>query len=164
MKMCFELPNEQATDALANKLAHGLTSPAILTFSGDLGAGKTALIRSMLRTLGVTSTIKSPTFSIVESYQLSDYAVHHFDLYRITDETELEAIGVRDYFSTDSVCCVEWPERAPDLLAHVDVSFVFKFNLDTEGRTLMAKASSERGQDLLTFLGRAQGCRFFGAL
>ena len=81
MKMYFELPNEHATEALAKKLAHGLTSPAILTSSGDLGAGKTALIRSMLRALGVTSTIKSPTFSVVESYPLSNYAVHHFDLY-----------------------------------------------------------------------------------
>lgn len=156
MKMYFELPHEQATDALAKKLAHGLTSPAILTFSGELGAGKTAFIRSMLRTLGVTSTIKSPTFSVVESYQLTDYSVHHFDLYRISDETELEAIGVRDYFSTDTVCCVEWPERAPDLLAHVDVSFEFNYNLDGEGRTLLASASSERGRALLTCLGRLQ--------
>lgn len=158
MKMYFELPNEHATEALAKKLAHGLTSPAILTFSGDLGAGKTALIRSMLRALGVTSTIKSPTFSVVESYPLSNYAVHHFDLYRISDESELEAIGVRDYFLSNTVCCVEWPERAPDLLAHVDVSFDFQFNLDQdEGRTLLATASSERGRALLTCLGRAQG-------
>ncbi|MDF1683943.1 MAG: tRNA (adenosine(37)-N6)-threonylcarbamoyltransferase complex ATPase subunit type 1 TsaE [Legionellaceae bacterium] len=157
MKMCFELPNEQATDALANTLAHSLTSPSILTFSGELGAGKTALVRSMLRALGVTSTIKSPTFSVVESYQLADYSVHHFDLYRMSDETELEAIGVRDYFSSDAVCCVEWPERAPYLLAQVDVSFVFKFNLDHDGRTLIATASSERGRALLTCLGRAQG-------
>ena len=157
MKRCFDLPNEQATHALASTLAHCLTSPSILTFSGDLGAGKTALIRSMLRALGVTSTIKSPTFSVVESYQISDYLVHHFDLYRMCDETELEAIGVRDYFSSNAVCCIEWPERAPYLLAQVDVSFVFEFNLNHEGRTLIATASSELGKSLLTCLGRAQG-------
>jgi len=155
MKMCFELPNEQATHALASSLAHCLISPSILTFSGDLGAGKTALIRGMLRALGVTSTIKSPTFSVVESYSLPHYAVHHFDLYRLGDETELEAVGVRDYFSSDAVCCVEWPERAPYLLVHVDVSFVFEFN--HEGRTLIATASSDKGTSLLTCLGRAHG-------
>lgn len=154
MKMCFDLPNEQATHALAHVLAHGLTVPSVLTFSGDLGAGKTAFIRSMLRALGVTSSIKSPTFSVVESYQVSDYYVHHFDFYRIGDETELEAIGVRDYFSRDAVCCVEWPERAPQLLTQVDVHFVFEFN--HHGRTLIATAFSELGCALLKCLGRAQ--------
>ncbi len=157
MNMCFELPDEQATDALATTLARSLISPSILTFSGELGAGKTAFIRSMLRALGVTSTIKSPTFSVVESYCLSDYSVHHFDLYRICDEMELEAIGVRDYFSSDAVCCVEWPERAPYLLTQVDISFVLKIHANLAGRTLIATAESERGKALLTCLGRAQG-------
>lgn len=152
MKMCFKLANEQATHALARQLAHGLVSPAILTFSGDLGAGKTAFVRAMLRALGVTSTIKSPTFSVVESYVLPDYAIHHFDLYRLSDEAELEAIGVRDYFGADDVCCVEWPERAPDLLAHADVNFIFEFDTNHEGRTVIATALSDAGISLLTCL------------
>jgi len=152
MKMCFELPNEQATHALASKLAHCLISPAILTFSGELGAGKTAFIRGMLRALGVTSTIKSPTFSVVESYALADYSVHHFDLYRLNDETELEAMGVRDYFVSDAVCCIEWPLRAPDLLAHADINFAFEFDLNHEGRTVIATALSDVGTSLLTCL------------
>lgn len=156
MEMCFELPNEQATHARASLLARGLISPAILTFSGDLGAGKTAFIRSMLRVLGVTSTIKSPTFSVVESYQISDYFVHHFDLYRICDDMELEAIGVRDYFGSDAVCCIEWPERVPHLLAQADVNFIFEMDANHEGRILRATAASERGKALLTCLGRAQ--------
>lgn len=155
MKLCFELPDEQATTAIANALAHCLTSSSILTFSGDLGAGKTALIRGMLRALGVTSTIKSPTFSVVESYHMPHYVVHHFDLYRLSDETELEAMGVRDYFSSEAVCCIEWPERAPYLLAHVDVNFLL--NIQHEGRTLIATALSEKGTSLLTCLGSMYG-------
>ncbi|SPX61871.1 ATPase with strong ADP affinity [Legionella feeleii] len=92
---CIALPDVQYSEALAARLAACLTAPLVLTFSGEIGAGKTTFIRAMLRALGVKSAIKSPTFSLLESYQCQYLQVHHFDLYRIHDETELEYIDYK---------------------------------------------------------------------
>ena len=153
MQASFDLRDEDATKTLAKRLAMALTSPLILTFSGDLGAGKTTLIRAMLRALHVTGAIKSPTFSLVESYDLPEprcMQVHHFDLYRLEDEVELEHLGFRDYFSTEAVCCIEWPERAVNTLHAIDVDF--SLNIKGEGRTLEVSAFSLMGATLLSCL------------
>lgn len=120
----IELPNEQATVDLAIRLAPCVQAPLVLTFKGDIGAGKTTFIRAMLRCLGVNSTIKSPTFSLVESYIDAHLQFNHFDLYRIHDESELDYIGFRDYFSTNTVCCIEWPEHAPSYRGLVDIELI----------------------------------------
>lgn len=143
----IDLPNEIATQHVAENVALHLTSPLVLSFTGEIGAGKTTFIRAMIRALGIQSAIKSPTFSLVESYQCGPLSLHHFDLYRIHDETELEFIGFRDYFTPDSVCCVEWPERAKHFLEYVDVAFGFR--LKGEGRELHARAVSSAGHNLL---------------
>ncbi|PJD92540.1 MAG: tRNA (adenosine(37)-N6)-threonylcarbamoyltransferase complex ATPase subunit type 1 TsaE [Legionella sp.] len=105
------LPTVHHSEVFAQHLAKCVTSPMVMTFSGDIGAGKTTIIRALLRAMGVRCSIKSPTFSLVETYEVPDAHFHHFDLYRIVDESELEFLGFRDYFQSDAICCIEWPER-----------------------------------------------------
>lgn len=150
----INLANEAETEQLAANLASVLSSPLILTFSGEIGAGKTSFIRAMLRALGVSSAIKSPTFSLVESYQTSTLQIHHFDLYRIHDETELEYIGFRDYFLENSVCCIEWPERAGHSLEQIDLNF--RFAIKGGGRLVTLQAASLAGESLLSCLAGKQ--------
>lgn len=137
------LPNENASKRFAKQLALSLPSSAILTFSGEIGSGKTTLIRALLKQLGVKSVIKSPSFSLVETYNCNSLTIHHFDLYRIQEDDELEYIGFRDYFSEHSLCCIEWPEHAGQLLPHVDI----QFNLKTKktGREMQIDACSALG-------------------
>jgi tRNA threonylcarbamoyladenosine biosynthesis protein TsaE len=150
----FTLPDESSAEALAGRLATCLTSPLVLTFSGELGAGKTTFIRAMLRALGITTAIKSPTFSLVESYQCQNWQIHHFDLYRIHNEAELEYIGFRDYFLDGSLCCLEWPERASNSLANVDLNFAFA--IAKNGRLLTIQAASSTGERILSCLAGKQ--------
>jgi tRNA threonylcarbamoyladenosine biosynthesis protein TsaE len=150
----MDLPDERAVEELARSLASCLVIPAILTFSGEIGAGKTTLIRAMLRALGVSCSIKSPTFSLVESYQCQNLQVHHFDLYRIHDEDELEYIGFRDYFGGQSVCCIEWPERAQISLVDVDLRFVL--TMKGSGRLMSIEAVSRAGEKMLSCLAGKQ--------
>ncbi len=150
----IDLPTEQASEQVAARLATCLTAPLVMTFRGEIGAGKTTLIRAMLRSLGVRSVIKSPTFSLVESYSLPYLHIHHFDLYRVHDESELDYIGFRDYFLDDAVCCIEWPERANRAIGHVDVAL--SLNLKGAGREMQACAFSPAGASMLScFLGES---------
>jgi tRNA threonylcarbamoyladenosine biosynthesis protein TsaE len=126
----------------------------VLSFQGDLGAGKTTLIRAMLRALGVTGSIKSPTFSWVESYDFSAYTIHHFDLYRLTDTANLNTFGFRDYFSSDAICCIEWAERAPSLKSYLDVVFSIEMKGESqgEGRLLSVTALRPPGEIVVDHL------------
>lgn len=144
----IDLPSLNASEQSASHLASCLRSPLVLTFSGEIGAGKTTFIRAMLRALGVTAAIKSPTFSLVESYQTSRLQVHHFDLYRIQDETELDYIGFRDFFSEEAVCCIEWPERALSHLGVIDLQLTL--SVKGVGRVMSVDALSPAGADILS--------------
>ena len=146
----IDLPTEHASEELAARLAACVLPPLTLTFSGEIGAGKTTLIRAMLRCLGVTSAIKSPTFSLIETYQIKHLQFHHVDLYRVHDESELDYIEFRDLFSDDAVCCIEWPERAGGCLDGADVEF--SLSLKGLGRELHACANSVAGASLLSCL------------
>lgn len=146
----IDLPNERASEDVAARLAGCLTSPLVITFTGEIGAGKTTLIRAMLRCLGVKSAIKSPTFSLIETYQINHLQIHHFDLYRVHEESELDYIGFRDYFSENAVCCIEWPERAASYLGNVDVGFYL--SLKGVGREMQARAFSSAGVSMLSCL------------
>ncbi|KTC85154.1 tRNA (adenosine(37)-N6)-threonylcarbamoyltransferase complex ATPase subunit type 1 TsaE [Legionella brunensis] len=148
------LPDESSSESLATSLATMLFSPLVLSFSGEIGAGKTTFIRAMLRALGVKTAVKSPSFSLVESYQCNNFQVHHFDLYRIHDEAELEYIGFRDYFRENSVCCIEWPEHGGHFLERVDLNFAFVIN--GSGRLLTINASSPAGEKMLSCLASKQ--------
>lgn len=142
------LSDEEASNQWATQLASHLHAPLVITFSGDIGAGKTTIIRAMLRALGIQCAIKSPTFSLVESYTCSNFVVHHFDLYRIHHEEELEYIGFRDFFNKQTICCIEWAEHAGQLVPAVDIRF--KLNTKGMGRELEIIALSAAGEQVMT--------------
>ncbi|MBA2656634.1 MAG: tRNA (adenosine(37)-N6)-threonylcarbamoyltransferase complex ATPase subunit type 1 TsaE [Tatlockia sp.] len=154
IKVEIKLPSESASALLAARLATLLIWPLVLTFSGEIGAGKTTFIRALLRALGIKSAIKSPTFSLVESYSYQNLQMHHFDLYRIHDESELEYIGFRDYFQENALCCIEWPERISHSLDQIDINFAF--TISGSGRLLICSASSAAGEKILHCLAGKQ--------
>jgi tRNA threonylcarbamoyladenosine biosynthesis protein TsaE len=143
----FTLANEEASKELANRFAKILTSGTIVTFSGEIGSGKTTFIRAILRAFGVQGAIKSPSFSLVETYVCESLCIHHFDFYRIHGEEELEFIGFRDYLTQDALCCIEWPELAENSLHTVDLHF--SLLIQGTGRSLSIEAKSALGEKIL---------------
>ncbi len=114
---------------------------------GALGAGKTTFVRGLLRSLGHEGAVKSPTYTLVESYQLQGHAIYHFDFYRLADAAELDSIGYRDYFDPPSCSLVEWPERAAGLLGRADLEIVLC--MQNPGRDLSCTAGTALGQRAL---------------
>lgn len=113
------IPNESEMMAFGGRLAQELPHGAVIFLQGELGAGKTTLVRGVLRGLGYEGHVKSPTFTLVESYALSKQkgvVLHHFDFYRLKDAAELEHLGLEDYFTRDAINLIEWPENAGDWL------------------------------------------------
>ncbi len=113
MPMTVETHSVSETEALGERLAKCLSSGSVVALYGDLGAGKTALVRGMARGLELTESVSSPTFTIVNEYP-GHPALFHFDLYRLKNAEELYAIGWEDYLDRDGVCVVEWSENAPE--------------------------------------------------
>src|SRR4051812_3957866 len=128
MRRHLSLPDEAATLALGEALAGGIAPGQVLHLKGELGAGKTTVARGLLRALGYPGRVKSPTYTLVELYALSSLNLYHFDFYRFKDQEEWLSSGFRDYFNARSVCLVEWPERAGDLLAPPDLELRLEFN------------------------------------
>lgn len=118
----------EATEALGKCIADGLPAMRLITLRGPLGAGKTTLVRGVLRGLSYGGAVKSPTFTLVEPYAFSGWSLYHFDLYRLKDPQELEFLGWRDYLEGNSVCLVEWPERAETLLPQPDLDVIISPN------------------------------------
>ena len=114
---------------------------------GDLGAGKTTLVRGVLHGLGYTGKVKSPTYTLVEPYVVSELHLYHFDLYRFNDVEEWGASGFREYFNPASVCFVEWPEKAGELMPQPDMEICL--GLQGAGRSLEIKAHSAQGKTCL---------------
>ncbi|RME34157.1 MAG: tRNA (adenosine(37)-N6)-threonylcarbamoyltransferase complex ATPase subunit type 1 TsaE [Gammaproteobacteria bacterium] len=115
------IPDEAQMMALGHRLARALRWPLVIHLQGPLGAGKTTLVRALLRGLGHRGPVPSPTYTLVESYQSGGRRVHHFDLYRLADPEELELIGLRDYLDEEAVCLFEWPERGEGVLPRADL-------------------------------------------
>ena len=111
-------------EALGAKLASRLGNARVIYVHGPLGAGKTTFVRGMLRALGHEGAVKSPTFTLVEPYDINDMSFYHFDLYRLNDPQELEFLGVRDYLHGKGVCVVEWAERAQGALPTPDLDIM----------------------------------------
>jgi len=124
----------------------------VITLSGDLGTGKTTLVRGALRALGVESGVRSPTYTLVEYYPFDGFAVAHFDLYRLGDPEELEYLGYRDYLNPHTLCLIEWPQRAAGYLSAVDLAIELDYH--PRGRSLELAAAGGRGEELLAGLAR----------
>lgn len=144
------LPDEAATLACAERVAQACSQGITMYLHGDLGAGKTTFVRGFLRARGVRGQVKSPTFTVVEPYELPGGAAYHFDLYRIAAAEELELMGVRDYFAPGAFVLVEWPERGAGVLPQADV----EVHLDYAGnaRHLCLRAATDKGREVLAAL------------
>lgn len=144
---CF-LADEEQQLALAKDVAQHLTSSFIMLLKGDLGAGKTTFARGFIQASGFDGVVKSPTYTLVEPYPISNNRMcYHFDLYRLADPEELEFTGARDYFNDIDVCLVEWPEKAEGFLPPAD--WICEFNYKNEGRDLNILALSDKGRELM---------------
>jgi len=116
------LPDSQATEQFGAELWLRLPEKSLVFLHGDLGAGKTTLVRGLLRAAGVTGAIKSPTYAVIEEYSVAERKIFHFDLYRIADPEELEWIGIDDYLNQSALCLVEWAEKGVGILPKANVN------------------------------------------
>jgi tRNA threonylcarbamoyladenosine biosynthesis protein TsaE len=114
------LDRTEETEQFGAELFKSAPSKCLIFLQGDLGAGKTTLVRGFLRAAGFTGAVKSPTYTLVEEYMIGGRKIFHFDLYRVVDPEELEWIGIRDYFDQDSICFIEWPDRGKGFLPEPD--------------------------------------------
>ncbi len=146
--MSHIIPTAAEMEAFGSNLAHACSSRSILHLYGDLGAGKTTLVRGFLRALGHTGTVKSPTYTLVEPYKINGRRVYHFDFYRLGDPEELEYLGIRDYLENDSLCLIEWPEKGGQMTPAADIQI--QLHHHPQGRLLELQADSETGQAILT--------------
>lgn len=125
----YDLKDESETLRLAESMARHLRPGMNLYLKGDLGAGKTTFVRCLLRGLGYKDKVKSPTYTLVESYNFDKFIIYHFDLYRFKGEHEWEEAGFREYFNKSSICLVEWPEKAGHILPKPDISIELSHKL-----------------------------------
>ena len=122
----------------------------LATLAGDLGAGKTTLVRGLLEALGVADAVRSPTYTLVESYAASSQRVEHLDWYRLSSEDELEELGFRELLTPDRWVLVEWPERAPRAAARADLEIRLAY--DPAGRTLQLVGRTDIGRNVLAHI------------
>lgn len=141
------LADEAATLEAGARLGRLCEAGLVVHLAGDLGAGKTTFCRGFLQARGHSGPVKSPTYTLVEPYDLNGGQIFHFDLYRLGHAEELEYMGIRDYFNPDSCCLIEWPERGEGVLPSPDIRVSIR--TDGRGRQLGLTAESSRGRQLL---------------
>lgn len=150
--MAWRADSARAMEAFGARLGAALEPGAVVHLRGPLGAGKTTLVRGLLRALGHPGTVKSPTYTLIESYPLDTLTVHHLDLYRLADPEELEYLGLRDLLDGQAIFLVEWPERGGGALPAADLEIAL--HPDGPAREIRATARSSRGHRML---GRLSG-------
>jgi tRNA threonylcarbamoyladenosine biosynthesis protein TsaE len=141
----LNLPDDDATLRLGEALAAGIAPGRVAHLRGDLGAGKTTVVRGLLRGLGYAGRVKSPTYTLLEPYELSSLHLYHFDFYRLEDPNEWLKAGFREYFNDASACVVEWPERAGRLLPPPDLDLHLEFAESERRATLEARSEDASG-------------------
>ena len=144
------LPDADATQRFGARIAPWLVGGMVITLSGPLGAGKTTLVRGMLRGLGWTGPVKSPSYTLVEHYIVSSLYFYHFDFYRLHHPDEWETGGFSEYFRTDALCVIEWPERVTEFLPDPDLAF--RVDHAESGRVVNVIASTAAGSACLAAL------------
>ena len=131
------------------KLSSVILPGTIIFLYGPLGVGKTTFVRGFLKGLGFDGKVKSPTYTLVEPYLISQQAIFHFDFYRIQNPKELEYIGIQDYFSPQTICFIEWPKQGLAFLPAPDIDCYFSFSNSKEGREIRMEGRSLRGEEIL---------------
>lgn len=157
----YTLADDQATQDLGSALAKALDqandsktkSHGLIFLNGELGAGKTTFSRGFLRFFGHTNAVKSPTYTLVEPYELESISVYHFDLYRLTDQEEFYYLGFEDYFTSSSICLIEWPEKAGDFLPCCDIDI--NIRIKDEERVTTLESRTVLGAHVLELMKRA---------
>jgi len=149
--LTWSLADEAATRQAGARLAHALAAEAgrglFVTLAGDLGAGKTTLVRGLLQALGVTGAVRSPTYTLVESYAVPGGRVHHLDWYRLGGADDLDGIGFRDLEGPGQWVLVEWPERVAAIAATADLAIELSYA--GEGRRLVASGRTPPGEAVI---------------
>lgn len=150
----IKLVDENATIALGKKLAeivkHEVNQGIVVYLNGDLGAGKTTMTRGFVQGMGHTGHVKSPTYTLVEPYELPPWQVYHFDLYRLADPEELEYMGIRDYFNGNSCSFIEWPEKGQGMIREAD--FIINLSYSGEQRIAQLVGGTVLGEQVLSAL------------
>jgi tRNA threonylcarbamoyladenosine biosynthesis protein TsaE len=148
--LLYQVPSEIEMAALGANLAQVIVQHAIIFLHGPLGAGKTMLVRGFLRGLHYAGKVKSPTYTLVESYDIAHKKIFHFDFYRLQDPQELEHIGIRDYFALPAICLIEWPDKGVGFLPAADIACYISM---TEAiRNVRLEANSTHGEEILAKL------------
>lgn len=143
-ELVLQLADEAAMVAFGGQLARITQGHGVIFLEGDLGAGKTTLSRGIIRGLGHAGAVKSPTFTLVEPYEIGEIRAFHFDLYRLVDPEELEYMGIRDYFDDDALCLIEWPDKGAGFLPKPDLTITISPH--NAGRSLKVSAQGPRGE------------------
>lgn len=152
-QMQILLEDEQKMQVFGEKIAQvigQINAPLLILLNGDLGAGKTTLSRGILNGLGHRGSVKSPTYTLVEPYDLAIGKVFHFDLYRLVDPEELYDIGFNDYLSESQLCMIEWPDKGGSLLPKADISL--QINTNGTGRQVILTAQTSLGSQCVNEL------------
>jgi tRNA threonylcarbamoyladenosine biosynthesis protein TsaE len=148
--LAINLPDEAATAVFAQRLAGVLIPGMVIYLRGDLGAGKTTLVRALLNALGYLGRVKSPTYTLLEQYEAGGLNLRHFDLYRFRDPEEWESAGFNEEFDGHNICLVEWPEQAAGLLPAADLELIF--DILPDGRNISLQTHTDTGRECLNRL------------
>jgi tRNA threonylcarbamoyladenosine biosynthesis protein TsaE len=145
--LSYLLDNQQDTLAIAAKLADNCPTDSVLFLSGELGTGKTTLVGGFLQALGFQGIVKSPSYTLIETYHIKNQSILHWDLYRLKMPQELEGVGIRDYTLAPAIWLIEWPERGLPFLPAADLTIVLQ--LKNKQRSIQLNPQTPKGQQLL---------------